>query len=149
MTRKITKALARIKFGLQERLYLGNLEARRDWGFAPDYVEAMWLTLQQNNPDDYVVATGESHSVREFLEEAFRYVGLDWRNFVEIDRRYFRPLEVNFLQGDPSKARERLNWKPNVKFNELVTIMVDADLKNLEEMKHCQDVIRKLSNNDK
>ena len=149
VTRKITKALARIKFGLQERLYLGNLEARRDWGFAPDYVEAMWLTLQQNNPDDYVVATGETHSVREFLEEAFRYVGLDWRNFVEIDRRYFRPLEVNFLQGDPSKAREKLNWKPKVKFNELVTIMVDADLKNLEEMKQCQDVIRKLSKNDK
>ena len=147
VTRKITRALARIKFGLQDKLYLGNLEAKRDWGYAPDFVEAMWLMLQQDVPDDYVIATGETHSVREFLEEAFGYTGLDWKKYMEIDKRYFRPLEVEFLQGDASKAREKLKWEPKVKFKELVKIMVDADIKNLEEMKQCQDVIRKLSNN--
>lgn len=147
VTRKITRALARIKFGLQDKLYLGNLEAKRDWGYAPDFVEAMWLMLQQDVPDDYVIATGETHSVREFLEEAFGYTGLDWKKYMEIDKRYFRPLEVEFLQGDASKARKKLKWEPKVKFKELVKIMVDADIKNLEEMKQCQDVIRKLSNN--
>ena len=147
VTRKITRALAKIKFGLQDKLYLGNLEAKRDWGYAPDFVEAMWLMLQQDVPDDYVIATGETHSVREFLEEAFGYTGLDWKKYMEIDKRYFRPLEVEFLQGDASKARKKLKWEPKVKFKELVKIMVDADIKNLEEMKQCQDVIRKLSNN--
>jgi GDPmannose 4,6-dehydratase len=147
VTRKITRALARIKFGLQDRLYLGNLEAKRDWGYAGDYVEAMWLMLQQDAPDDYVIATGETHSVREFLEEAFKYAGLDWKKYVEIDKRYFRPLEVEFLQGDASKARKKLNWEPKVKFKELVRMMVNADIKDLEEMRRCQDVIKKLSNN--
>jgi GDPmannose 4,6-dehydratase len=147
VTRKITRALARIKFGLQDKLYLGNLEAKRDWGYAPDFVEAMWLMLQQNEPDDYVIATGETHSVKEFLEEAFKYAELDWKKYVEIDKRYFRPLEVEFLQGDASKAKRKLNWEPKVKFKELVKMMVDADMKNLEEIKQCQDVIRKLSNN--
>jgi len=149
VTRKITRALARIKIGLQDKLYLGNLEAKRDWGYAGDYVEAMWLMLQQDVPDDYVIATGETHSVREFLEEAFKYAELDWKKYMEIDKRYFRPLEVEFLQGDASKARKKLKWEPKVKFKELVKIMVDADIKNLEEMKQCQDVIRKLSNNKK
>ena len=147
VSRKITRAVARIKFGLQDKLYLGNLEAKRDWGFAPEFVEAMWLMLQQDHPADYVVATGETHSVREFVDEAFTHVGLDWKNHVEIDSRYLRPLEVAFLRGDASKARKRLKWEPKVKFNELVRIMVDADLRNLEEMKQCRDVIRKLSNN--
>jgi len=147
VTRKITRALARIKLGLQDKLYLGNLEAKRDWGYAPDFVEAMWLMLQQDKPDDYVIATGETHSVREFLEEAFRYAGLDWKKYVEIDRRYFRPLEVEFLQGDPSKAKKKLGWEPKVRFKDLVKIMVEADIKNLEEMRQCQDIIQKLSNN--
>jgi GDPmannose 4,6-dehydratase len=177
---------------LQDKLYLGNLEAKRDWGFAPDFVEAMWLILQQDKPDDYIIATGETHSVREFVNLAFKDAGieLEWKGsglnekglvkslastfqpptsacealsltssltstlkvadvLIEIDPRYFRPLEVGFLQGDASKARKRLKWEPKVKFNELVRIMVDADLKNLEEMKQCQDVIRKLSNNNK
>ena len=149
VTKKITRAVARIKCGLQNKLFLGNLEAKRDWGYAGDYVEAMWLMLQQNKPDDYVIATGETHSVKEFLEEAFKYAGLDWKKYVEIDSRYFRPLEVGFLQGDASKAKKKLGWEPKVKFRELVRMMVDADIKNLEEMKQCQDVIRKLSNNKK
>jgi GDPmannose 4,6-dehydratase len=147
VTRKITRALARIKYGLQDKLYLGNLEAKRDWGYAGDDVVAMWLMLQQDKPDDYIIATGETHSVREFLEEAFKYAGLDWKKYVEIDKRYFRPLEVELLQGDASKARKKLNWEPKVKFKELVRMMVDADIKDLEEMRRCQDVIRKLSNN--
>jgi GDPmannose 4,6-dehydratase len=106
----------------------------------------MWLMLQQDNPEDYVISTGETHSVREFLEEAFGYAGLDWKRYVEIDKRYFRPLEVEFLQGDASKAKRKLNWEPKVRFKELVKIMVDADIRNLEEMKQCQDVIRKLKN---
>ncbi len=128
VTRKITRAVGRIVNGLQKKLYLGNLDARRDWGFAGDYVEAMWLMLQQDEPDDYVVATGESHSVREFLEEAFGYVNLDWRDYVEHDPRYLRPTEVDFLLGDASKARRKLEWKPRVGFRELVRMMVDADL---------------------
>lgn len=128
VTRKITKAVARIKMGVQDKLYLGNLDAKRDWGFAGDYVEAMWLMLQQDTPDDYVIATGETHSVREFVEEAFAYAGLPWKKYVSIDARYFRPTEVDFLLGDPAKARRKLNWRPKVKFKELVRMMVDADM---------------------
>jgi len=196
VTRKITRALARIRYGLQYKLYLGNLEARRDWGYAPDFVEAMWLMLQQDAPEDYVIATGETHSVREFVNLAFAHadIELEWKGsgteekgmigsidrkkyavrsmqisqeneclvptaysivnrqpkvgdvLIEIDPRYFRPLEVEFLQGDASKARKKLGWEPKVKFKELIQMMVDADIKNLEEMKQCQDVIRKLSN---
>lgn len=144
VTRKITRALARIKLGLQQKLYLGNLDARRDWGYAPDYVEAMWLMLQQDTPTDLVIATGEAHSVREFLEEAFSYNDLDWREFVEIDPRYFRPTEVDFLLGDATKARQLLGWQPRVKFRELVRIMVDADLQALLDMRQCLDVVRQL-----
>ena len=127
VTRKITRAIGRIAEGFQQTLYLGNLDARRDWGFAGDYVEAMWLMLQQDEPDDFVVATGESHSVREFLEAAFGYAGLDWRDHVEIDPRYFRPSEVDHLEGDASKARRTLGWSPRVSFTELVRMMVDED----------------------
>jgi GDPmannose 4,6-dehydratase len=133
VTRKITRALARIKAGLQDKLYLGNLEAKRDWGYAPDYAEAMWLTLQASEPDDYVVATGETHSVRDFLEAAFGYAGLEWEGYVEIDPRYFRPSEVDVLLGDASKAREKLDWAPTVGFDELVRIMVDADARALDD----------------
>ena len=108
---------------------MGNLDAKRDWGYAPDYVEAMWMMLQHDRPDDYVIATGETHSVREFLDEAFGYVGLDWKKYVEIDQRYFRPTEVNLLLGDATKAKKVLGWKPKVHFKDLVRIMVDADLK--------------------
>ena len=183
VTRKITRALARITFGLEDKLYLGNLNAKRDWGYAGDYVEAMWLMLQHNEPDDYVLGTGESHSVREFVDLAFNHAGieLEWKGnginekgiirslvsshspstltlasasslkvgdiLVEIDPRYFRPTEVEFLQCDPSKAREKLGWKAKVKFKDLVQMMVDADIKALEELKQCRDVIRKLTNN--
>jgi GDPmannose 4,6-dehydratase len=133
VTRKITRAVARIKHGLQDKLYLGNLDAKRDWGYAPDYVEAMWMMLQADAPDDYVIATGETHSVREFLELAFAHAGLDWEAHVAIDPRYFRPAEVDVLLGDASKARERLGWKPRVVFDELVTLMVDADMGALED----------------
>jgi GDPmannose 4,6-dehydratase len=128
VTRKITRGIADIMAGRARHLYLGNLEARRDWGYAPEYVEAMWLMLQQDEPGEYVVGTGESHSVQEFLEEAFGYAGLDWREHVQIDRRYFRPTEVEALQADASKARRELGWEPKVTFKELVRIMVDADL---------------------
>ncbi|NOT00774.1 MAG: GDP-mannose 4,6-dehydratase [Phycisphaerales bacterium] len=128
VTRKITRAATRIKKGLQKRLYLGNLDARRDWGFAGDYVEAMWSMLQQPEPDDYVIAGGESHSVREFLDGTFEYLDLDWRDHVEIDGRYFRPTEVNVLCGDASKARHLLGWQPRVSFRELVRMMVDSDM---------------------
>jgi len=127
VTRKITRAAARIKHGLDKKLFLGNLDAKRDWGFAGDYVEAMWLMLQQDAPDDYVIATGESHSVREFLDVAFGALGLDWKPYVEIDPRYFRPTEVDHLHGDASKARNKLGWKPKVGFRELVEMMVRAD----------------------
>ena len=182
VTRKITRAAARIKFGLQNKLYLGNLEAKRDWGYAPDYVEAMWLMLQRDDPEDFVLGTGESRSVRAFCELAFREAGieLEWRGsgteevgilagfdnnsslpaasssvpgegatVVAIDPRYFRPTEVEFLLADASKARERLGWEPKVTFKELVRIMVAADLKALEELRHCQDLIRQIMNNSK
>jgi GDPmannose 4,6-dehydratase len=128
VTRKITRAVAAVVAGKQKRLYLGNLDAERDWGYAPEYVEAMWLMLQQDTPDDYVVGTGESHSVREFAETAFAYMGLEARECVEIDPRYFRPLEVQRLRANPAKARARLGWVPRVTFEDLVRIMVDADL---------------------
>jgi GDPmannose 4,6-dehydratase len=179
VTRKITRAVARIKFGLQDKLYLGNLDARRDWGYAPEYVEAMWLMLQQEKPDDFVIGTGESHSVRELCEFAFREAGmeLEWRGsgvdevgiiagyknnlqlpaasrplsagatVVAIDPRYFRPTEVHSLLADPSKAKNELGWEPKVTFKELVNIMVTADIKALEELHECQDVIRQLMNN--
>jgi len=150
VTRKITMAATKIKHGLQEKLYLGNLDAKRDWGFAKDYVEAMWLILQQENPDDYVIATGETHSVREFTELAFKEVGIDiiWKGkgseeygidsitgkvLVEIDPRYYRPTEVEILIGDPSKAKEKLGWKPKIKLEELVKIMINADEKAVEQ----------------
>ncbi len=128
VTRKITKAAARIKLGLQRDLFLGNLDAKRDWGYAGNYVEAMWLMLQQEQPDDYVVATGETHTVREFLDVAFGHLGLDWKEHVQIDPRYYRPTEVDLLIGDPSKAREELGWKPTVDFHQLAVMMVEADL---------------------
>jgi GDPmannose 4,6-dehydratase len=128
VTRKVTRGATRIKVGLQEKLYLGNLEAKRDWGYAKEYVEAMWLMLQQDAPDDYVIATGETHSVQEWVEAVFDYLGLDWRQCVECDPRYFRPAEVDLLVGDASKARQKLAWHPKVGFAELVKIMVDADL---------------------
>jgi GDPmannose 4,6-dehydratase len=128
VTRKITRALARIVAGRQDKLYLGNLEAKRDWGYAPDYVAAMWKLVQYDRPGDYVIGTGESHSVREFLDEAFGYLNLNWHDYVEIDPRYFRPTEVNYLQADPSKAQRELGWEPRIFFNDLVRIMVDADL---------------------
>jgi GDPmannose 4,6-dehydratase len=131
VTRKITRAIARIVAKQQSKLYLGNLDAKRDWGYAKDYVVAMWKMLQQQNADDYVIATGETHSVREFLQKAFAYVGLDWQEYVEIDPRYFRPAEVELLLGDPTKAKEKLGWIPKVTFNELVEIMVDADMQAL------------------
>ncbi|MFZ9180427.1 MAG: GDP-mannose 4,6-dehydratase [Rickettsiales bacterium] len=131
VTRKITSGIAQILAKKADKIYLGNLDAKRDWGFAGDYVEAMWLMLQHQKPQDYVIATGETHSVREFLEEAFNYVNLDWQKYVEIDSRYFRPAEVDLLIGDASKAKQELNWTPKVKFKELVKMMVDADI--LEE----------------
>ena len=128
VTRKITRAATRIKLGLQDRLYLGNLDAERDWGFAGDYVEAMWLMLQQDDPDDYVVATGERHSVRDFCEAVFSTLGLEWRDCVGVDKRYLRPAEVELLQGDPAKARRQLDWTPTTTFTELVEMMVASDL---------------------
>jgi GDPmannose 4,6-dehydratase len=132
VTRKITRAVARIKHGVQQKLFLGNLEARRDWGYAPDYVRAMWLMLQQEKPDDYVIGTAEAHTVREFVELAFASAELDWRQYVEVDQRYFRPAEVDYLLADISKARKALGWEPTVTFTELVRIMVDADMLELE-----------------
>jgi len=133
VTRKITLAIARIKHNVQNKLFLGNLDAKRDWGFAGDYVEAMWLMLQEDQPEDYVVATGEAHSVKEFLSEAFGYAGLEWEKYVNIDKRYFRPTEVDYLLGDSSKARKKLNWKPKTTFKQLVHMMVDADMSNVEK----------------
>ena len=140
VTRKITRALAHIKAGLQSKLYLGNLDAKRDWGYAKEFVEAMWLILQQPAADDYVIATGETHSVREFLEVAFAHVGLDWQKHVEIDPRYFRPAEVDLLIGDAGKARRKLGWEPKTKFVDLVKLMVDADIELLR--KHRQGEIK-------
>jgi GDPmannose 4,6-dehydratase len=133
VTRKITRGVARICAGVQDKLYLGNLDAKRDWGFAPDYVEAMWLMMQQPESDDYVIATGETYSVREFAQLAFSHVGLDWRKYVDIDPRYFRPAEVDILQGDASKARAKLDWRPRTGFEELVRLMVEADVQLLNE----------------
>ena len=129
VTRKITRAATRIKLGLQEKLYLGNLEAKRDWGFAGDYVEAMWLMLQQEEPDDFVIATGQSRSVQEFVAEVFSHLDMDWEKHVEIDSRYFRPSEVDYLEGDASKAKKVLKWEPKVTFKELARMMADADMK--------------------
>lgn len=133
VTRKITRGIARIKAGFEKKLYLGNLDAKRDWGYAPEYVQAMWLMLQQAEPDDYVIATGETHSVKEFVEEAFRVSGLDdWQNYVERDERYVRPTEVHVLLGNATKAKEKLGWEPKVKFHELVKMMVEADEQSLQ-----------------
>lgn len=135
VTRKITRAVGRIKMGHQKKLYLGNLDSKRDWGFAGDYVKAMWMMLQQDQPDDYVVATGESYSVKEFLQRAFGHVNLNWEDYVEIDSRYFRPSEVDFLLGDSSKARKTLGWKPDTSFESLLTLMVDNDLELAKQEK--------------
>jgi GDPmannose 4,6-dehydratase len=128
VTRKVTRAATQIKLGLKDKLYLGNLEAKRDWGFAGDFVEAMWLMLQQDKPDDYVIATGETHSVREFVEKVFSKLNLDYNKHVEVDPRYFRPTEVDVLLGDSTKAREMLGWKPKVSFEKLIDMMIAADL---------------------
>lgn len=136
VTRKITRAVARIKVGQQKKLYLGNLDAKRDWGYAKEYVRAMWLMLQQDQPGDYVIATGETHSVREFLDQAFSHARLDWHDFVEIDPKYLRPAEVDLLVGDASKARRELGWEPSVTFNGLVQLMVDADMSMVHEKEH-------------
>ena len=133
VSRKITRAVARIRAGLQHRLYLGNLDAKRDWGYAPEYVDAMWRMMQLDEPDDFVVATGETHTVREFAQTAFDYVGLDWEKYVEIDPKYFRPNEVDVLQGDASKAERMFGWRPRVRLDELVKLMVDADTKLLAD----------------
>lgn len=139
VTRKITRAATRIKLGLQERLYLGNLDAARDWGYAPDFVRAMWLMLQQDKPDDYVIATGEMHTVREFLDRVFSVLDLDWHDHVIVDPRYFRPAEVDALRGDASKARRVLGWQPDVGFNELVDRMVDHDLRLARQERTLKD----------
>ena len=133
VSRKITRAVARIRAGLQDKLYLGNLDAMRDWGYAPDYTEAMWRMVQQPQADDFVIATGESHTIREFLDLAFGRVGLNWHEFVEIDPRYYRPSEVDHLRGDASKAERMLGWTPTVRFPQLVGLMVDADIELLED----------------
>jgi len=146
VTRKITRAVAHIQAGLQDKLFLGNLDAKRDWGYAKEYVEAMWLMLQQDKPDDYIIATGETHTIREFLEEAFKCVGLNYKKYVEFDERYLRPAEVDLLLGDASKAKRKLGWKPKTTFKQLVRIMVDADVDDLErklrgEIQHTREVI--------
>jgi len=148
VTRKITRAATRIKEGLQEKLYLGNLDAKRDWGFAGDYVEAMWLMLQQEKPDDYVIATGQTHSIREFLDLAFKRVGLDWNKYVEIDKRYLRPTEVDLLRGDPSKAGKVLGWEPKVDFEQLAAMMIDADWELAGQEKLLIDNRRKMDANE-
>jgi GDPmannose 4,6-dehydratase len=132
VSRKITRAAARIKLGMQKKLFLGNLDAKRDWGYAKEYVDAMWMILQQPEPDDYVIASGETHSVREFLDEAFGYLEMNWKPYVEIDPRYFRPAEVDILIGDASKARQKLGWRPKTAFRELVRLMIDAEMQALQ-----------------
>jgi GDPmannose 4,6-dehydratase len=139
VTRKITRAATRIKLGLQDKLYLGNLDAKRDWGYAGDYVEVMWLMLQQDKPEDFVIATGETHSVREFLDEVFGHLDLDWQKYVEVDPKYFRPSEVDILQGDPSKAKKVLKWEPKVTFKALSKMMTDADMKLAKNEKILKD----------
>ncbi len=133
VTKKITRALARIKLGLQDKLYLGNLEAKRDWGYAPDFVEAMWLMLQQDEPDVYVVATGESHSIREFAQLAFKVAGLNWKKYVVIDEKFIRPIDIINLRGDYSKAKRKLGWEPETTFEQLVTMMVKADMERVKD----------------
>jgi len=140
VTRKITRAATRIKLGLQDKLFLGNLDAKRDWGFAGDYVRAMWMILQQEKPDDYVIATGETRSVREFVEKTFSLLDLDWQKYVEIDPRYFRPAEVDLLLGDSSKARKVLGWKPEVGFDQLVQMMIDCDMRLAKQEKAIQGI---------
>lgn len=140
VTRKITRAVGRIKEGLQDKLFLGNLDAKRDWGFAGDYVEAMWLMLQQESPEDFVVATGVAHSVRDFLKEAFSYVNLNWEDYVEIDPKLFRPAEIDYLLGDPTKIKEKLNWEPKVSFKELVAMMVEHDWELAKREKALKEV---------
>jgi GDPmannose 4,6-dehydratase len=141
VTRKITRAATRIKMGLQDHLYLGNMDAKRDWGYAKDYVEMMWMMLQQDKPDDYVIATNETHSVREFVIETFAHLGMDWEKYVKYDARYERPAEVELLIGDPAKAKRQLGWEPKVTFKELVKIMVDADLKLAETEKRMKEAM--------
>ncbi len=140
VTRKITRAVARIQAGVQKKLYMGNLDAKRDWGYAPEYVEAMYLMLQQDTPDDYVIATGETHTIREFLSESFGLVGLDWEQYVEFDERYLRPAEVDLLIGDPSKAKRQLDWTPKTTFKELVRIMTEADVALLKHQMSGKDI---------
>jgi len=140
VTRKITRAATRIKLGLQQKLFLGNLDAKRDWGYAPEFIEAMWMMIQHDRPDDYVVATGQTHTVKEFVEEVFNYLGLDWKNYVEIDKKYFRPTEVDELKGDATKIKEALGWNPKLSFKELVKIMVDSDMKLAEKEKRLQEI---------
>jgi len=135
VTRKITRAATRIKLGLQKELFLGNMDAKRDWGYAGDYVEAMWLMLQQDKPDDFVIATGETHSVREFTQKVFEKLGLDYTKFVTIDPRYFRPTEVDVLLGDASKAKQKLGWQPRIGFEDLIDIMIAADMEQAEKEK--------------
>lgn len=142
VTRKITRAATRIKLGLQEKLFLGNLDAQRDWGYAKEYVEVMWLMLQQDQPDDYVCATGETHTIREFCEECFGLLGLDWEKYVEHDERYERPSEVELLIGDPSKLKRQIHWEPKVKFKELVKIMTEADLVLAHQERAHQEILR-------
>jgi GDPmannose 4,6-dehydratase len=139
VTRKITRAATRVKLGLQDKVHLGNLEAKRDWGFAGDFVEAMWLIVQQDEPDDYVIATGENHSVREFAEKVFQKLGLDYEEYVAIDQRYFRPTEVDALLGDSTKARKKLGWKPKVTFDQLIDMMVEGDLELAKKERTLQD----------
>jgi len=145
VTRKITRAVGRIKHGLQDKVYLGNLDARRDWGYAPDYVEAMWLMLQQDEPGDFLIATGEAHTVREFAEAAFAEAGLDWRDHVEIDPRYFRPTEVDHLLDDAAVTREKLGWMPKVGFSELVKRMVAYDMELAAQEKTLSDAGHKVN----
>ena len=133
VTRKITRAVARIQAGIQDKLFLGNLDSRRDWGYAPEYVETMWMMLQHDEPDDFVIASGENHTVREFAEKAFARLDLDWERYVEIDANYFRPAEVPDLRGDASKAKRVLGWKPATSFDQLVNLMVDADVQLLDD----------------
>jgi GDPmannose 4,6-dehydratase len=147
VSRKITRAATRIKLGLQDKLYMGNIDARRDWGYARDYVEAMWMIMNAEEPDDYVVATGETHSVREFLEKTFGYLDLDWEKYVEIDPRYFRPAEVDLLLGDASKAREKLGWEPKVTFDDLVKLMTDHDLQLAKQEAEARESKHSSANN--
>jgi GDPmannose 4,6-dehydratase len=147
VTRKITRAATRIKLGLQEKLYLGNLDAKRDWGFAGDYVEGMWLMLQQDEPDDYILATGETHSVKEFAQGVFDKLELDMEKHIEIDPRYFRPAEVDMLLGDPAKAKAKLGWEPRVRFDELIDMMIESDMELAKQEKTLRDAGHEVTKN--